>query len=217
MNILCSLRGGDRLLIGLPFEKIWSLNATPCDSGVALKLVVDGVEIDLMHGKPVDLQHTLELKPYEQAYAGIVGPGEYLNIQHPREDIFFCESSRFLKDIQPILEASTCPEETLDQKCHIMEQRKAFDECSATFKWSRILNHLNERLGAVTVSAWFDEATVKEFSWNNLVIDAGSHFRCDVIRRRCLDYIRDALAELYSCHAEVTVVFPESTVESDDE
>ena len=206
MNVLCSLRGGGHLLIGLPFEKAWSLQATPCDTGVTLKLVVDETEIDLMHGKPVGLDHTLELKPYEQAYAGIVGNAEYLDIQRPREDIFYYESSRFLKDVQAILEEHPNAEETHSKTLRIMEQQKAFDECSATFKWGRILHHMNNRLGAVTVSAWFDQATIKEFTWNRLVIDAGSDFRREIIQRRCMDYIRDALAELYGCNAEVSIL-----------
>ena len=33
---------------------------------------------------------------------------------------------------------------------------------SSAYVWAKVLSHMEERLGAVTVSAWFDDAEVVE-------------------------------------------------------
>ena len=35
---------------------------------------------------------------------------------------------------------------------------------SSAYVWAKILSHMEERLGAVTVSAWFDDAEVVELN-----------------------------------------------------
>ena len=34
---------------------------------------------------------------------------------------------------------------------------------SSAYVWAKVLSHMEERLGAVTVSAWFDDAEVAAF------------------------------------------------------
>lgn len=41
---------------------------------------------------------------------------------------------------------------------------------SSAYVWAKVLSHMEERLGAVTVSAWFDDAEVVELNENNLIL-----------------------------------------------
>ena len=76
---------------------------------------------------------------------------------------------------------------------------------SSAYVWSKVLSHMEERLGAVTVSAWFDDAEVVELNENNLILYSPSDFRREIIRRRCTDYIQDALKEVFNSDAKLMV------------
>ena len=66
---------------------------------------------------------------------------------------------------------------------------------SSTYVWAKVLSHMEELLGAVTVSAWFDDAEVVELNEEHLILYSSSDFRREIIRRRCTDYIHDALKD----------------------
>ena len=76
---------------------------------------------------------------------------------------------------------------------------------SSAYVWAKILSYIEERLGAVTVSAWFDDAEVVELNENNLILYSPSDFRREIIRRRCTDYIQDALKEVFNSDAKLMV------------
>ncbi len=76
---------------------------------------------------------------------------------------------------------------------------------SSAYVWAKVLSHMEERLGAVTVSAWFDDAEVVELNENNLILSSPSDFRREIIRRRCTDYIQDALKEVFNSDAKLMV------------
>lgn len=73
------------------------------------------------------------------------------------------------------------------------------------YKWSQIVGYLEKRFGKVSVAAWVDDAIVKEFSENALIIEAGSNFKCEVIKLRCLCYIQNALKEIFNSNAMVEI------------
>ena len=73
------------------------------------------------------------------------------------------------------------------------------------YKWSQILAKLEEHFGAVAVSAWLDDAIVVEFTEDTLKIEVGSDFRCEVIKKRCLDHIQNALMELFGSKSNIEV------------
>ena len=77
---------------------------------------------------------------------------------------------------------------------------------SSAYVWAKILSYIEERLGAVTVSAWFDDAEVVELTEKRLVLYTPTAFRRDFIRTRCGDYIRGALAELFDRVPELVVL-----------
>ena len=58
---------------------------------------------------------------------------------------------------------------------------------SSAYVWAKVLNHMEDHLGSVTVSAWFDDAEVVELNEEHLILYSSSDFRRDIIRRRCGD------------------------------
>ena len=76
---------------------------------------------------------------------------------------------------------------------------------SSAYVWAKILGYMEERLGSVTVSAWLDDAEVVELNDSHLIVYSPSDFRRDIIRRRCTDYIQDALKEIFNSDARLLV------------
>jgi len=76
---------------------------------------------------------------------------------------------------------------------------------SSAYVWAKVLLHMEERLSAVTVSAWFDDAEVVELNEEHLIIYSSSDFRREIIRRRCTEYIQDALKEIFNSDAKLIV------------
>ena len=67
---------------------------------------------------------------------------------------------------------------------------------ASAYVWAKVINYLEERLSPVTVSAWFDDAEVVELNEEQLILYSASDFRREIIRRRCTEYIQDALKEI---------------------
>ena len=76
---------------------------------------------------------------------------------------------------------------------------------SSAYVWAKVLSYLEDRLSAVTVSAWFDDAEVVELNEENLILYSASDFRREIIIRRCTDYIQDALKEIFNSDAKLIV------------
>ncbi len=76
---------------------------------------------------------------------------------------------------------------------------------SSVYVWAKILMYMEERLGAVTVSAWLDDAEVVELNEENLILYSPSDFRREIIVRRCTAYIQDALKEIFNSDAKLLV------------
>ena len=76
---------------------------------------------------------------------------------------------------------------------------------SSAYVWAKVLSYMEDRLGAVTVSAWFDDAEVVELNENNLILYSPSDFRRDIIRRRCTGFVEDALKEVFNSDAKLLV------------
>ena len=76
---------------------------------------------------------------------------------------------------------------------------------ASAYVWAKIVSYMEEKLGAVTVSTWFDDAEVIELSEEKLIIYSATDFRADFIRRRYADYIHDALKEIFNSNAKLVV------------
>ena len=76
---------------------------------------------------------------------------------------------------------------------------------ASAYVWAKVLNHMEERLDAVTVSAWFDDAEIVELSEEQLIIYSPDEFRREYIRRRFTDYIQEALKEIFNSNAKLII------------
>ena len=76
---------------------------------------------------------------------------------------------------------------------------------ASAYVWAKIISYIEERLSAVTVSSWFDDVEVIELNEENLIIYCPDDFRREVIRRRCTDYIQDALKEIFDSNVKLLV------------
>ncbi len=76
---------------------------------------------------------------------------------------------------------------------------------SSDYVWAKVVNYLEDRLTAVTVSAWFDDAKVIDLTEDQLILYSPSEFRRDIITRRYADHIQDALKEVFHSDAKLVV------------
>lgn len=78
-------------------------------------------------------------------------------------------------------------------------------DTAAFYKWSKILIYLENHFGEATIAAWFEGAVLVEFTDKVLKFRVGNAFQCDIINRRCLHHIQNALKELFNSTAAVEV------------
>ena len=76
---------------------------------------------------------------------------------------------------------------------------------ASAYVWAKILGHLEATLGTVIVSNSFDDAEVVELNEEQLILYSPSEFRVEVIRRRYVQIIQDALKEIFDSNAKVIV------------
>ncbi len=76
---------------------------------------------------------------------------------------------------------------------------------SSAYVWAKVLSYMEERLDAITISAWLDDAEVVELTEEHLILYSSSDFRRETIRCRCTDYIQDALKEIFNSDAKLIV------------
>ena len=204
MNACCCLVENHLLLLGVPSSLTWTITGKPCDTGTVLTLQVDGARtVQLFGGNPVNLQEqVIEVKDTNAAYLDIIGPTEYLDIDHLADDLTYLEVARCCEDTNSDKSISVGRTDAVASSVPKQEFRR---DGNLFYKWSKILRYLDDHLGKVAVEAWFDQATVTEFTDQLLKIDAGNAFRSAIIHRRCLNLIQDALWELYGSKAVVEV------------
>ena len=51
---------------------------------------------------------------------------------------------------------------------------------SSAYVWAKVLSWMEDRLGSVTVSAWFDDAEVVELNEEQLIIYSSNDFRREI-------------------------------------
>ena len=76
---------------------------------------------------------------------------------------------------------------------------------SSAYVWAKVLSYLEERLSSITVSAWFDDAEIVELTEEHLILYTSSEFRQETIRKRCTDYIQEAMKELFDSNVKLLV------------
>jgi len=84
---------------------------------------------------------------------------------------------------------------------------------ASAYVWAKIINYLEERLGALTISTSFDDAEVVELNEEQLIIYSPNEFRREIIQRRYTQYIHDALNEIFKSDAKL-LVFGDAELET---
>ncbi len=77
---------------------------------------------------------------------------------------------------------------------------------SSAYVWAKVLAHMENRLGAPVVSAWFDNADVIALNEEQLILHTASPFCKEIIQRRCTEYIKDAMKEIFNSDVELVVL-----------
>lgn len=76
---------------------------------------------------------------------------------------------------------------------------------SAAYIWAKVLNQLEERLSAITVSAWFDDAELVELNEKNFILYTPSDFRQETILGNCKQPIEEILREQFNLPVKLLV------------
>ncbi len=76
---------------------------------------------------------------------------------------------------------------------------------SSAYVWAKIYGYMEEQLGNVMVSTWFDDAEVVELTEECLVLYSPSDYRREVIVKRYAGYIHEALKVIFNSDAKLIV------------
>ena len=76
---------------------------------------------------------------------------------------------------------------------------------SNAYVWAKILNYLEEQMGAVVISTWFDDAEIIELTEDHLVLYTSSDYRREMILKRYTDLIQEALRVIFDSNAKLRV------------
>lgn len=106
---------------------------------------------------------------------------------------------------------------TIPESCCLLEAKNGYAprSISASYAWAKILRHIEDELGEVTVSALFDEAEVKELTERCLTISTRSSFRKELIERRCRDLFKAASEEVLGHSVELEVLHSDNTCQEE--
>lgn len=76
---------------------------------------------------------------------------------------------------------------------------------SSSYVWGKVLGYMEEHLGAIIVSTWFDDAEVVELTEEQMILHTSSDLRRDTIRQRYCDVIREAMQSIFRVDIKVLV------------
>ena len=198
MNIICcNLK--DRLVLGIPMNMEWSLGTTPCEAGgTILSLRTANAEpIELLGGNPVNLrEQTIEIKDLAEVSREINGPAEYVDMFKLSGDGYYLEVGR----------ADKAPEDAalLAEPSEANHENPA--DSTVFYDWALVYEYMEQRLGGVIAASAFEGVTILEFSESRLKIDAGSTFKRELIRWRCIDSLQEAVCKLYGHRVEIELI-----------
>ena len=77
---------------------------------------------------------------------------------------------------------------------------------SSAYTWAKVVAKMEESLGAAAVSAWFDDTEVLELTETKLVLHTPTDFRRDIIEKRWMAYMQDAVKAVLDTNLEIQVL-----------
>ena len=76
---------------------------------------------------------------------------------------------------------------------------------SSAYVWAKIYGYMEEQLGSVVISTWFDDAEVVELTEEHLIIYTSSAYRREVIIKRYTELVQEALKRIFDSDAKLIV------------
>lgn len=76
---------------------------------------------------------------------------------------------------------------------------------SSAYVWAKILGYMEEQLGSVIVSTWFDDTEVVELTEDRMILHTSSDYRRDIIIQRYSELIREAMQKIFQSDAKLIV------------
>ena len=76
---------------------------------------------------------------------------------------------------------------------------------STAYVWAKIYGYMEEQLGSVVISTWFDDAEVIELTEERLILYTSSDYRRDMILKRYTPLIHEALQTIFDSQAKLEV------------
>ncbi len=76
---------------------------------------------------------------------------------------------------------------------------------SSAYVWAKVLGYMEEQLGAVIVSTWFDDTEVVELTEEQMILHTSSDYRRDIIIQRYVELIREAMQKIFQSDAKIIV------------
>ena len=77
---------------------------------------------------------------------------------------------------------------------------------SSAYVWAKIQGYLEDKLTAPVVRTWFDDVEVMEYSDDQLVIYSPDSFRKEMITKRAVCLMKDAVKKIFELDISVTVL-----------
>ena len=76
---------------------------------------------------------------------------------------------------------------------------------STAYVWAKIYGYMEEQLGSVVISTWFDDAEVIELTEERLILYTTSDYRREMILKRYTPLIHEALQTIFDSQAKLEV------------
>ncbi len=76
---------------------------------------------------------------------------------------------------------------------------------SSAYVWAKVYGYMEEQLGSVVISTWFDDAEVVELTEEHLILYTSSDYRREVIIKRYACYVHEALKQIFDSDAKLIV------------
>jgi len=83
---------------------------------------------------------------------------------------------------------------------------------STAYVWAKIYGYMEEQMGAVVISTWFDDAEVIELNEDHLILYTSSDYRREMIIKRYTSMIHEALKVIFDSDAKL-IVFDDEQLE----
>ena len=77
---------------------------------------------------------------------------------------------------------------------------------SLTDVWGNVLQQMSRQLAPTTINTWFDEVEVVTMEDSAFVLHCNNPFKKSTIEARFMDYIKEALREIFSANLEVKIL-----------